>query len=91
MHGGLQSSTHNLCRKLHEKGHHVAVLAGLMPGGLFGFTAKLKMLLNRLMTGCKIARYAGLGYPVWFSWEPWDAISYVAAPRATRCHRCPCL
>ena len=77
MHGGLQSSTDELCKHLIGKEHHVAVLAGLMPGNLLALTSKIKMKVNQATSGCKIARYPGLGYPVWFSWDPPQAVSFV--------------
>ena len=79
MHGGLQTSTHELCQVLIQNGHHVSVLAGLMPGGLFALAARIKMKVNQFTARCKIARYRSLGYPVWFSWEPPRAVSCVAA------------
>ena len=37
MYGGMQTCTDQLCHSLMEKGHKVAVLAGLMPGGLLAY------------------------------------------------------
>ncbi len=79
MRGGLQTSTHELCRELIHKGHHVSVLAGLMPGGFFELAARIKMKVNQVAAHCKVARYRALGYPVWLSWEPPRAVSWVAA------------
>ena len=77
MRGGSQSSTNELCHGLMKRGHYVAVLAGLMPGKLFGLKARIKMRLNRRLSGCQIARETDLGYPVWYSWFPWDSVEYV--------------
>ena len=77
MHGGLQASTDQLCRALIERGHSVAVLAGLMPNGLFSLIARVKMQMNKRIGGCKVARMSGLSYPVWFSWFPWETVEYV--------------
>ena len=78
MHGGMQSSVHELCRGLQDRGHRVAVLAGLMPGGLFALTARVKMQINGKLARCKVTRSGRLGYPVWYTWTPWDAVAYVA-------------
>jgi glycosyltransferase involved in cell wall biosynthesis len=79
MYGGSQSSTHELCHGLERRGHHVAVLAGLMPGKLFALRVRIKMQINRRLTGCQVARETGLGYPVWYSWFPWDAVAHVVS------------
>ena len=79
MHGGAQSSTDEMCHSLLRRGHHVAVLAGLMPGKLFALKARIKMQFNRRLSGCQIARENRLGYPVWYSWFPWEAVDYVVS------------
>lgn len=77
MRGGLQSSTDQLCSALAERGHRVAVLAGLMPGGFFGAKCRIKMKINQILSGCQVTKETALTYPVWYSWFPWDAVSYV--------------
>src|SRR4051812_1122625 len=79
MYGGLQTSTDQLCHGLIERGHHVAVLGSLIPNGFLGWTARIKMQVNKSLVRCKIARDKGLGYPVWRTWFPWDAVEYVSA------------
>lgn len=77
MHGGLQPSTHELCLNLLQRGHRVAVLAGLMPGGLFGLKSRIKMQINQMVWRHKVSRDKGAGYPVWFTWFPWELVEYV--------------
>lgn len=77
MAGGLQSSTDQLCRHLLARGHKVAVLAGLMPGGFLAFRSRLTMKIRQAFTGSKVSRDTGIGYPVWRSWHPWEAVTYV--------------
>ena len=77
--GGLQSSSDELCRSLLARGHTVAVLAGLMPGGTFALKVRIKMQINWRLFKCKVARETGLGYPVWYSWLPWETVEYVAS------------
>ena len=78
MRGGLQTSTDELCRMLTTRGHKVAVLAGLMPGRAFALKARIKMKINERVSGCKVTRETGLGYPVWYSWLPWEVVEHVA-------------
>ena len=78
MRGGLQSSTHELCLALMQRGHKVAVLAGLMPDGPFALKCRVKMKFNQL-AGCQVARETGLSYPVWYAWHPWEAVARVTA------------
>jgi glycosyltransferase involved in cell wall biosynthesis len=77
MHGGLQSSTDQLCHGLLQRGHEVAVLAGLMPGGLFAAKARIKIKINEKVCRCKVSRETGSGYTVWYAWFPWDAVQHV--------------
>ena len=77
MRGGLQTSTNELCLALAARGHNVAVLAGLMPGSFFAAKCRVKMKINRKVRGCQVTRDAALPYPVWYSWFPWEAVSYV--------------
>ncbi len=73
--GGLQSSCHQLCHSLIARGHEVSVLAGLMGTGLFGVSGRIKLkFTSRPATRTKV-----LGYPAWYAWFPWQAISYVAS------------
>jgi glycosyltransferase involved in cell wall biosynthesis len=76
--GGLQSSADQMCRGLLSRGHKVAVLAGFMPVGLFGFWTRLKMKINKALFGYKISMDTILGYPVWRGWFPWEDVVYVA-------------
>jgi glycosyltransferase involved in cell wall biosynthesis len=77
MRGGLQSSTDELCRSLVARGHRVAVLAGLASRSLT-LKSRIKMQINSRLFGCKVTRETGLGYPVWYSWLPWEAVKHVA-------------
>jgi len=78
MQGGLQSSANQLCRDLVERGHKVAVLGALISGDLIGWMARIKMQINKRLFGCKVSRDIRLGYPVWRTWFPWEAVEYVA-------------
>jgi glycosyltransferase involved in cell wall biosynthesis len=71
--GGSQVEAHDLCRSLMRRGHKVAVLARFVRDGFFSWRCTLqKKLLRR-----KVSRDAGLGYPVWRAWHPWEEIQYV--------------
>ena len=70
-------SVNQLCRGLQTKGHQVSVLAGVWPEGNFGLKARLEMRINAKLAGCKIVRSTRLGYPVWSTWFPWEAVEYV--------------
>jgi glycosyltransferase involved in cell wall biosynthesis len=78
LYGGLQTSTHQLCRSLLDRGHKIAVLCGLTPGGFFAWKSRVKMQANQRLIGCKISRDMTLGYPVWRTWFPSEALEYVA-------------
>ena len=45
--GGSKSSTHELCLKMQEKGHHVALLCGLGNEGIFGLWTRFRRKLSR--------------------------------------------
>jgi glycosyltransferase involved in cell wall biosynthesis len=77
MRGGLQSSTDQLCLALGRRGHTVAVLAGLMPGGFFAIKCRIKMKIGQRINGYQVTRDTGMPYPVWYSWLPWDVVPYV--------------
>lgn len=79
MYGGLQTSTDQLCQYLLKQGHHVSVLAGLLPGGAFALKARIAMKINALTKGHAIARDQSLGYPVWYAWEPWNQVAAAVA------------
>ncbi len=79
MYGGLQTSTDELCHSLKACGHTVSILAGLMPGGLFGLTSRIKMKLNKLICGHPVTMDNVLGYRVWRSWFPAQEVAYVAS------------
>jgi len=78
MHGGLQNSTDQLCRCLRERGHKVAVLCALTPGGWFGWRARIVLQIGKRLRGRKAAKDNALGYPVWRAWFPWEAVAEVA-------------
>jgi glycosyltransferase involved in cell wall biosynthesis len=74
LHGGMQSSAHELCRTLKHRGHHVSVLGGFMRDDLLGFQCRVqKRILRRT-----VSRDTVLGYPVWRSYSPWNDVEYVA-------------
>jgi hypothetical protein len=79
LYGGVQTSTDQLCHALLKKGHQVSLLVSLMPGGFFGWKARVHMQINQKLHGCKISRDTGYGYPIWRAWHPAEAIGYVAA------------
>ena len=80
--GGSQTSTHQLCHGLMRRGHHVAVLtgliSGLIPESVLGLAARISIQINQRFSGCKVSRDTGLGYPVWRIWCPWEVVEYVA-------------
>ena len=78
LYGGVQTSTDELCHALIEKGHKVAVLVKLMPGGLFALKSRVHMRINKRLSGCAVSKDVALGYPVWRTWFPSDAVEYVA-------------
>jgi len=78
MYGGLQSTTHQLCHSLMQRGHKASVLTGLMPEGFFGLKSRIKMKINSKLSGCKVSKDTALGYPVWRTWFPWEVVEYVA-------------
>ena len=77
LYGGVQTSTDQLCHALMERGHNVSLLVKLMPGGLFGWRSRLYMRINRLLTGYKVAKDSGFGYPVWRAWFPSEVVDFV--------------
>ena len=79
MYGGLQTSTHALCRHLQERGHHVAVLGALMPQGRLGLLARCKIKLRKLLGQPPVARDHVCAYPVWRSWQPEQVVQAVIA------------
>ena len=76
--GGMQVTTDNLCRYLSAKGHQVAILCGLSPKGVFAWKARVRQQINKRIFGHKVARDKLLGYPVWRTWFPSEAIEHVA-------------
>lgn len=77
LYGGLQTSTDQLCRRLMQRGHETALLAGLDATGKFGQESRIKLHLNRAFHGHKVSRDTGLGYPVWRTWFPWQEAAYI--------------
>ncbi|MEQ9642536.1 MAG: glycosyltransferase [Alphaproteobacteria bacterium] len=63
--GGALTSTDALCRPLAARGHAVAVLAELMPGGTIGFMNRWKRRFGR-----RPPRDSVVGYPVYRDWNP---------------------
>ena len=78
MFGGLQRSTDQLCKSLMQRGHKVAVLGSLIPGGPFAVRSRIKMQINSKLFGCKVSKDTRQGYPVWRTWCPWSTVEYVA-------------
>jgi len=76
-HGGMESSANELCIDLKHRGHQVAVLAGLKTG-MVGHKSRIKMQINKRLSGCEVSRDSVSGYPVWRAWSAWDALDYVA-------------
>jgi peptidoglycan/xylan/chitin deacetylase (PgdA/CDA1 family)/glycosyltransferase involved in cell wall biosynthesis len=74
LHGGMQSSAHELCRTLQQRGHHVAVLGGFMRDDLLGFRCRVQKKIFRRA----VSRDSVLGYPVWRAYSPWENVAYVA-------------
>lgn len=82
MYGGLQTDTDQLCHALMRRGHKVGVLCGITDPFLTGRTSRLKMRIWKGLSGCKVSRDSGLGYPVWRTWFPWEGVEYVAKEQA---------
>src|SRR5277367_3797206 len=77
--GGMQTSLDQLCHALTERGHFITVLSGLTPYGLFSWTTRAKIEINRWTSGRKVSRDKRCGYPVWRSWRPREVIEYVTS------------
>ena len=65
--GGSKSSTHDLCTILKAKGHDVAVLCSVEPGGLLGLGNRIK---RRVFPSYKFPVDHVVGYPVFRGWDP---------------------
>ncbi len=78
LHGGMQSSTNELCSALMARGHRVSVLAGLMPTGSTGLIGRIKIQINKRLVHRQVSRGAFSGYVVWRTWFPWEVLEYVA-------------
>jgi glycosyltransferase involved in cell wall biosynthesis len=76
-HGGVQSSTNELCISLKQRGHQVAVLAALSRTGVLGWKSRIKLQINNRLSGCKVFRDSVSDYAVWRAWFPWDELNYV--------------
>lgn len=63
LHGGAQSSTHELVTRLRARGHPVAVLAGLTGEGWIGMRGRVGLKLGR-----PFVRDSAMGYPVYRAW-----------------------
>lgn len=66
LHGGAQSSTHELASALSRRGHDVCVVSGLTGTGWFGLRRRLELKLRRR----KWVQDNLLGYPVLRAWFP---------------------
>ncbi len=77
MYGGLQTTTDQLCLGLLERGHKVAVLAGIMRGGYSALKSRIKMHMNDQIFRHNVSREMCLGYPVWYSSRPSNEVEYV--------------
>lgn len=64
IHGGAQSSTHEMVMALRARGHDVAVLSGLTGRGVIGASARLRLKLGRH----GYVRDRQPGYPVYRAW-----------------------
>src|SRR5579862_5313977 len=73
-HGGLQSSTNELCISLKQRGHQVAVLAALNRTDVLGWKSRIKMQINKRLSGSKVFRDSVSDYAVWRTWFPWDEL-----------------
>jgi glycosyltransferase involved in cell wall biosynthesis len=74
----MQSSANELCLSLIGRGHQVAILAALAPGGLLGWKSRIELQINKRLSGCEVSRDSVCGYPVWRTSSPWDVVGYVA-------------
>ena len=72
--GGAQTSTHQLALAFREKGHEVAVLAGLMGKGRFGLARRLELKLRR-----RPWTEDRREYPVYRAWHAEAVISEVSS------------
>ncbi len=72
LHGGAQSSTHELVTRLRALGHPVAVLAGLTGEGWIGLRGRIGLKLGR-----PFVRDDRLGYPVYRAWSAEQAATAV--------------
>ncbi|WP_417809341.1 glycosyltransferase [Thioclava sp.] len=73
LHGGAQSSTHELVIRLRAAGYPVAVLAGLTGEGWTGLRARVGLKLGRAYMRDDV-----MGYPVYRTWFPETAVAAVA-------------
>ena len=74
--GGAQTSTHQLALAFQQRGHEVAVLAGLLGQGLFGLRQRLRLKLK--LQGHAWVRDS-LEYPVYRAWQAHEVAGEVAA------------
>ncbi len=73
-HGGMQSSTNELCICLRRRGHEVSVLSALHANR---WNPRIRMQINKRRFGCKMYRDSVSGYSVWRTRLPSDALEYV--------------
>ncbi len=76
-HGGMQSSTNELCIHLKQRGHRIAVLSGLRRNNPLGWNPRIRMHVNKRRSGYAIYRDLVSGYSVWRTWFPPDSLNYV--------------
>lgn len=65
--GGIESSTHNLCEALLERGHEVAVMASLESSGSVALWNRVR---RKLLFGPRFPSDSRMGYPVYRGWNP---------------------
>lgn len=70
----MQSSAHELCHTLKQRGHRVAVLSLAGYAGLLTLRGRIERKVLRRA----VSRDTLLGYPVWRSCSPWNEVAYVA-------------
>lgn len=73
--GGVESSTHDLCRELARRGDETAVLARLGPEGWLGLITRIR---RKLPFGSAFPVDRRMGYPVFRGWHPAEGLAEVS-------------